>query len=252
MSDRREIRKPASNKMLLIAQYWQGDRTQMKGLLKLIADMEPEGASSIADLVIVNRFDAEPLEPAALHYLARKFHVFTHKSLRQGTGWPVGCNSLTFGALEWFYSMSAERLGIPRYKAGFLLEADCCPLNRDWLRIFDNAWNRLRGRACIAGCQVEGPSIARHINGNMFVSGNLRFLHWLARKVNENGTGWDYGLAEDFRKWGAAVMPGMAFRWRTPTLSEAELQSIQDSGIVWLHGVKDLSAQAFARKKLLT
>lgn len=248
MSNRREIAKPRSNKMLLVAPFWSGDKAQMGALLKLLADTQPEGVNESADLLLVNRFDCEPFSREAVRYLARKFHVFTHTSVRKGTGWPLGCNSLAFGAIEWFYSMSAEKPGIPRYKAAFMLEADCAPLNRDWLSIFHDAWDKLRGKACVAGCQVQGPNINLHINGNCFLSGNLRFLHWLARKVNETNVGWDYGLAGDFRSWGTAHFKFMEFHWKTASMTEDQLHSIADRGVIWIHGVKDFSAISFARK----
>lgn len=248
MSDRREIRKPASNKMLLVAPFWEGDRTQMAALLKLLADTQPSGVSPLADLLLVNRFDCPEMSREVVKYLSRKFHIFTHVSARKGTGWPCGCNSLAFSAIEWFYSMSAEKQGIPRYKAAFMLEADSCPLNREWLPIVHDAWNKFRGRVCVAGCQVEGPNIASHINGNCILSGRLDFLYWLARRVSETAVGWDYALASDFRAWGAAPLKFMEFHWKTPSMSDAQLHSIADRGIVWLHGVKDFSALEFARK----
>jgi hypothetical protein len=251
MSNRREISKPPSYKVLLVAPFWSGDQAQMMVLLKLLADTQPGGVSPLADLLLVNRFDCPPMHPKFVQYLARKFHVFTHNSVRKGTGWPCGYNSLAFSSVEWFYSMSAEKPGIPRYKAAFLLEADTCPLDRNWLQILSAQWDQFKGKVCVAGVKVASPHVAEHINGNCFLSGNLRFLHWLARRVSERTVGWDYALAKDFRAWGAAEMPRMEFHWKTPNMTDEHLQSIVNRGVVWLHGVKDFSALQFAKRTIL-
>ncbi len=250
MSERAPLKKLASNKILLIASYWSGDKTQMSALLKLLADLEPT-LCPLADLLLINRFDCEPFGPEVLKYLARKFHIFTYQSVKKGVGWPCGCNSLFFSAMEWFYSMSAEKIGIPRYKAAFMLESDCAPLNKDWLRIFSANWDKVKGRAFIAGCKVSSEHIHEHINGNCFVSGSLRFLRWLATRVQESNVGWDYCLAADFRQWGVAELPGMAFRWNTPSMSDAELDRLRNFGTIWLHGCKSFDAINYARRVLL-
>src|SRR5882724_958732 len=100
MSNRRELIKPLSSKMLLIAPFWSGDQAQMMALLKLLADTQPPGVSPLADLLLVNRFDCAPMPQNVVKYLSRKFHIFTHESARKGTGWPCGCNSLAFSSIE--------------------------------------------------------------------------------------------------------------------------------------------------------
>jgi len=242
--------KPVSNRLLLVLQFWEKDKTQAMALARLLADLQPTH-TPMADFLFVNRFDCEP-DRRTVQHVSRKFNVFSYRSARRSIGWPRGCNGLFFGGAEYLYHMSAEDKRTPRYKAAFFMEADCCPLNRDWLHIFSSAWDNYKGKIFISGCQVESEHVHRHINGNCFVSGDLKFLHWLVKATGEpENIGWDYGLAQDFRNWGVAVMPGMEFVWRTPTLSVEELTERVNRGIVWLHGVKDFSALNFARRNLL-
>jgi hypothetical protein len=149
--------------------------------------------------------------------------------------------------------MSAEHRATPRYKAALFLEADCVPLNRDWIWIFSSKWDTFKGKVFVAGRRVESPGIAEHINGNCMVSGNLKFLNWLAKQVGEPADcGWDYCLAGEFRRWGVAELPGMEFIWKTPTMSEDSLNQIRERGVIFLHGIKDNSGLNYARKVLLT
>ena len=245
------MKKPIpTNRILLIASYWAGDKDAMRTLLHLLADIEPEHNSQ-ADLLLVNRFDCQPFETATIKHLSRKFNIRQHRSARRSVGWPRGCNSLAFGALEYFYHKMEAGL-IPHYRTGFLIEADCAPLNRDWIKIFVHEWDRFKNKVYVAGAQVEGHGVHRHINGNCFLSGDLKFLNWLVKQVGEpKSVGWDYLLAEDFRRWGAAEMPGMKCFWGTPSMDEKTLQHLQDTGTIWLHGVKNQDAIQFARKTLI-
>jgi hypothetical protein len=243
--------KPASRKMLLVLQFWEGDKAQAMALARLLADLEP-AHSSLADFLFVHRFDCEP-DAESVKHVSRKFNVLTHRSTRRSTGWPRGCNGLFFGGLEYLYHMSAENPKTPRYKAAFFMEADCCPLHRAWLPWLNAKWDAFNGSAYVAGVKVEGPTVAEHINGNCIMSGNLKFLNWLVKSVGEPpNVGWDYALAGEFRRWGAAEIKGMQFHWKAPTMSEDDLTLLKADGAVWLHGIKDFSALEYARKTLLT
>lgn len=238
-----------SNRILLVAPYWSGDQQPMRTLLHLLSDLEPAHCE-LADLLIVNRFDTPAMEQATIDHMARKFNVFQHNTKRRGMGWPHGCNSTALGALEWVYSMmNAGR--IPNYKALFMMEADCTPLNRDWIKIFHHQWLLFKDRVFVAGKQIEAPGVHRHINGNCFLSGNLKFLNWLVKQKGEPAQGWDYALAEDFRRWGVAEMPGLHCFWNTPSMSQETLWHLKNTGTIWLHGCKSNDALAFARKTLL-
>jgi hypothetical protein len=243
--------KARSNRILLVIQFWERDKPQAMALARLLADIQP-AHTDLADILFLNRFDCDA-DPKTVQYVSRKFNVLSYKSPKRSTGWPRGCNGLFFGGAEYLYHMSAENKGTPRYKAAFFIEADCCPLSRDWLRTLSLLWDSYNDKIFVAGVRVESEGVSEHINGNCLVSGDLKFLHWLVKSVGEPpNVGWDYGLAEQFRTWGAKHIPQMEFVWRAPTLTDPELQDRVNRGIIWLHGVKDFSALKFARCHLLT
>lgn len=240
-----------SNKILLALQFWNGDKAQAMALADLIADIEP-GMCEIADFLFVARFDCQHDE-RAIQKVSRKFATHVHTSPRRGTGWPAGCNDLTAGMLEFvFHRMVAGKL--PHYKAIFALEADVVPLNRDWIKLMSHNWDLLQANSpvYIAGRMLQAAHVHRHVNGNALLSGNFRFLRWLLRELNSNcNVGWDYRLAGEFFKWGAAEVPGIECHWNTRTLTDDQLRAECERGVVFLHGVKDFSALNFARNRLL-
>lgn len=243
-----------SNKILLAIQFWEKDRAQALAVARLLADIEPTLCND-ADFLFVNRFDCAPADDATIKHVSRKFRVHNYRSPRRGVGWPNGCNELWFGTMEWFYHLAMAKK-IPHYKAVLTFEADCVPLNKDWIRIFSNGWDQLQKNpkrpVYIAGKFVSAVGVHEHVNGNCFVSSRPNFLKWLIKSVGSApaNVGWDYCMAGDFRRWGWAEMPGMACYWNTPTMSEQDLSAIKNSGVVWLHGVKDSSALLYSRKLL--
>lgn len=242
-----------SDKLLIVASFWEGDKAQMSALLRLIADMEKTHCK-YADLLLVNRYDCNPMPAAAVQYLSRKFNVRLHESPGRGTGWPNGCNDLFFGAMGYFFHMK-EAKRMPNYKAALILEPDCVPLDRNWIQHLSLEWDRVNGErpVCMAGVQVEAVGIHQHINGACLVTGKLRFLDWLVKRVGGGrpNVGWDYGMAADFRRWGVAALPCMSFYWKTATMTEERWLQEKSRGIVLMHGVKDDSAIAHARKFLV-
>lgn len=240
-----------SNKILLALQFWDGDKAQAMALADLIADIEP-GMCELADFLFVARFDCRHDE-RVIQKVSRKFSTFQHTSPRRGTGWPMGCNDLTAGMLEFvFHRMVAGKL--PHYKAIFALEADVVPLNRDWVKLMSHNWDLLQAKRSVhvAGRKLKSDHIHEHVNGNALLSGSFRFLRWLVREMNSNSrVGWDYRLAGEFAKWGWDEIPGMECHWGTQTMTDAQLLSECERGVVFLHGVKDFSALNFARNRLL-
>lgn len=242
-----------SNKILLALQFWEKDRAQAMELARLLADIEP-AHSDAADFIFINRFDCPPADSAIIKHVSRKFRVHSYRSPRRGVGWPNGCNELWFGTMEWFYHL-AEAKKIPHYKAAFTFEADCVPLSKNWLKTFSTQWDRLNAVSpvYIAGRKLRFENGYEHINGNCFVSGDLKFLHWLVKRVcgAPPNVGWDYCMAPAFRQWGWAEMPGQECYWQTKTINEYALVAEVQRGIMWLHGVKDNSALKHSRKLLV-
>lgn len=222
-------------------------------MARLIADLEP-GHSKVADILFVARFDCKH-DTKLVQYVSKKFNVYTHTSMRQGIGWPQGCNSLWFGSMEWCYHMIASRK-VPHYRAIINMEADCAPLAKDWLPTLRLQWaevSRARPIAVAGDIIFPGQPGQEHINANAIFSGDLKFLRWMATIAgrHEKNAGWDYYLASDLRRWGSAKVQGIRSIWGTPTLVETDFNLHRSQGVVMLHGVKDSSALDLCRKTFL-
>lgn len=247
-------RRPQTNKILVTVPFWSGDKTAAMRLARFIADIETAHCEW-ADFLFVARFDCQH-DPATVLHVSRRFNVFTHISGRREVGWPAGCNGLFFGTMEFFYhKMVAEK--IPQYKAILICEADTIPLTRNWIETASREWDRVQKakKIRIAGAMVGGGEFGRvHINGGcVMLSGDMKFLSWMIKRGATYGAiaGWDWALADDFKAWGWANIPGMKSFWNRPTMSLFEVQAVTKTGVFLLHGIKDDSLVKHARELVL-
>lgn len=231
------------NKILIVLQFWPGDKAHANELAKLIADLQ-EGHSDKADFMFACRYDTIPDE-AAVNHVARKFDTYTHVCRRQASGWPYGCNELWFDAVTYIYEMrSAGKL--PAYKGILFIEPDCCPLRVDWIDALSSEWDKLNTN--MIGCVCPLPET--HINGNCMISGDMAYLGWIRGIAGcPPSGGWDYLLARRFKAKGWSNTPLIVSFYNQPTIAPEKWESFQ--GISILHGVKDLSAMRLARQKFL-
>jgi len=230
-------------KLLLVMQFWDGDKESAMRVARFIADLEPKH-SEMADFLFVARFDAlHHLE--TIQYVAKKFNVHSAVSKRRGIGWPGGCNDLFFGAMDWVYSQSVAKK-IPEYRAAMMLEGDSCPLHPGWIRRLSEDWEA-------AKVKIYGPLIEKplHVNGNCLVSCDLEFLKWLTREkggCSPQG-GWDYLLYRDFVRKGLANAPGMRSWWRVPEVTQGTYDQLLLEGVYFLHGIKNDSLSKLVRER---
>lgn len=242
----------ATNKILLVLEFWQGDKDQAMQLAKFIADLQP-GHSDDADFLFVSRFDCTQ-DTEVVKYVSRKFNTYHYRSPKCGVGWPNGCNELWFGGMEWIYHMM-EAKKIPQYRTIFTFEGDGLPLQANWISTFAKQWDRLNvmGPVYVAGAILGEGGPGEHINGQAFFSGDLKFLHWLVKEVGGSppNCGWDFWLRQEFKRRGWAKMPGLRCYWNTKTFTQQQYDQEQRDGTVWMHGVKDDSLYLMARKRLL-
>lgn len=243
------IYKP-EDRILLVLQFWNGDKKQAMELARFITDLQP-GKCDNADFLFVSRYDCSH-DMATIRYVSKKFNVFHYVSKRRGTGWPIGCNELWFGSMEWVYHMTEARK-VPRYKAVFTFEGDCVPLAPNWISTCSRAWDAecAKHETFVFGCYLIYPG--PHVNGNAMFSGHPAFLRWLIKGVGgaSPSGGWDYVLFADFRKWGARDFPLLKSYWGSKTFPESAFHAELAKGTVFIHGVKDNSLLNAARKKFL-
>jgi hypothetical protein len=252
------VKTPAepSNKILIVLLFWEEDKAQAMKLARLLADLEPKHSDQ-ADFLFVSRFDCAHDKQTELE-VSRKFNVFSFTSKRRGVGWPIGCNSIFFGAMDWVYNKIAYGK-VPHYKAVLFLGADSAPLKKDWLRQIHAAWDEANKhkKTYVAGALVPGvPGETHdHINGDcIMLSGNLKFLRWLAIGVQDIkfSAGWDWLLANDFcNRWGWADFPFIKSLWRKPSFSEQDWLEWTRQGVTWIHGIKNEDLLNISREKLL-
>ncbi len=245
--------RPAfSSKILIVLQFWEGDKATAMQLAKHIADLQPTHSQE-ADFLFVNRPDCAT-DPEVIKYVSRKFNTYSYRSPRSESGWPAGCNGLWFGSMEWVYHMM-EAKKIPAYKAIFTIEGDGLPLQSNWIIDFSRKWDELQliKPVYVAGAILNEGQESEHVNGQMFVSGNMQFLFWIVKRIGgaPANCGWDFWLRKDFKRWGWAQMPGLRCYWGTKTFSPEQYEQELRDGTVWLHGVKDNSLYSMSRKRLL-
>jgi hypothetical protein len=234
-------------KILLLLQYWNGDRDMAMKLARIIADLQPNHCD-LADFMFFSRFDTSHDLKTEQH-VQRKFNIWSATNNRRSAGWPHGCNDLWFGAMDWVYSQQ-EAKRVPEYKAIFTFEADGVPLTTNWIAELHHAWDEQQQKK---PTYVYGPLLKfpdEHINGNALFSGDRKFIYWLARRQAGCAPhqGWDYALKDKFRSWGWANCPIMQSYWRKETIGEEEFQQEIQKGTVYIHGIKDLSGMELCQK----
>lgn len=230
--------------------FWEGDREPAMKLARLIADLEP-GHCDKADFLFVSRFDSKH-DDATVRHVSRKFNVYTHTSKRRGTGWPMGCNAIFFGMLEWAYHKMAAGM-VPHYKSILVLGADGAPLRNDWIEPFVTSQ---RPDVFMSGALILDPVNGHdHINGDCaLLSGDLKFLKWLTLGIGDVSAhaGWDWVLSADFKRWGWKNLPFVKSVWnRQGRFTQQDWEDEVNLGTVWFHGVKNYDLQNLARKNLL-
>jgi hypothetical protein len=239
---------PPTNKVLIVIPFWEGDKKQAMKMARLLADLEASHSKE-ADVLFVSRFDCVH-DYETERYVSRKFNTFSWTSKRRGTGWPMGCNSLFFGAMEWCYH-KINSAQVPAYKSILLLAGDGAPLRKDWLSYF--LTERENG-AVISGALIPDEAHP-HINGDaILLSGNLEFLKWIAITVGDVSVtaGWDWLLSEEFKRKGWRNLPFVRSAWnKRSEFTDAEWEASINDGIVWYHGQKGFSLLNMCRKMLL-
>ncbi len=235
------------HKFLIALQFWEGDKAHAMELAKFLADLEPTHSDQ-ADFLFAARFDCKP-DPTVVTHVSRKFNTHTLISRRRGIGWPDGCNELWFSVMEWAESMIKAKK-IPHYKAIFTIEADSCPIQKDWVPKISALWDKANEKSMVvmAGALVEpGP----HINGNALMSCHPKFLYWVARRVGGStpGVGWDFSMARDFRRQGWANLTQVKSIYNTPTFSKQQFDDMRKNDWIWIHGCKDSSLIRMGREE---
>lgn len=238
-----------SGKILITLQMWSGDWAQACRLANFLAELEPKH-SNLADFLLVHRFDcAAPSD--VVPTLSRKFNTFVYRTPHCDTGWPLGCNAVTYHAIEWVRCMK-EGKKVPDYKAIFLCESDGGPVSADWIEKMHAAWDQANANGAIFQAGPYIPPPIEHINGNCLINAALPALKWFCKCEWQNKPGgWDWVGYESFKKVGAVDIPGMKSLYGKLWFSEDEWKKLVSDGVIWCHGDKSNDLIYWGSKHLL-
>jgi hypothetical protein len=237
----------------------------MKALLRLIYDLQ-EGPSE-ADILLYPRSDVKIREVDPFGYLKGKFGVIHGRSRRGQTGWPFGPNAVAMDVFR--LTHENWKNGLFDYKAAMLVEADCVPLRRTWLRELSEEWSG-QSKLVLGHWDGSGKVIQPPIS---HVNGNLLFHPKIVDEIPDMAYGdvpvWGWDMAfwkqiapfatpsrlifNDYRlntKNKPLTTPERLFQPRFHTHPENPLYG-QELHPCYIHGCKGMTAIKYVREQLL-
>lgn len=240
------------NKLLVVLQYYDGDKAAVEALGTLISDLE-RIRNRNADILIFGRADAAEFDPSVKAKLASKFDKVTFLRCRR-----KGSRSYPYGPNEMFYDL-VTLLGQTSpwrddYFAFLNLEADCTPLHPGWIAELAHAFKdaKAHGYAAI-GHIHENPT--PHMNGVAVYDIDI----WkLVGSGKLNGGSPNVAFDIDHAKDILPLAVDTAFvmlDFKRPTIAPDDLFKPQKGSNVEpsiYHGVKDDTAREAVRAKHIT
>lgn len=231
--------------IVVVIPFHDADRLAAIELVELIAAIEPARREDVR-VRLVNRYDADNLPLATIQSIGKKFDVSWGITKSKETGWPAGPNAMTIeiieGAPKWL-----EAAGWPGANGVLIMEPDCVPLRRDWLDVLIREWDIHRpAGAWQMGAWSNSGGVWGHINGNSLIRPDL------GKKVDlrtwcPKDLAWDVGIAPFVRKnW--ARIPYIINHYKATGAKEEDLRLSDGQLAAFVHGYKDGSARALARK----
>lgn len=202
---------------------------------------------------ICHRRDVDPVTVAKLVAILKpRFNVFAFPGRNFAEGHPDGCNALWTSAM--IESSHRLREGWANHEAILTFEADCVPLRPDWIEALTAEWRAKRPAQIVGHMQtnlINGQPTRDHINGNAIFKATLLQDHKTLLATSLGGGNWDYSNRELFVKIGADTSL-ITQLYGQKTITEEEFIRVQKHNTrpALLHGIKDLSAQKWARKHL--
>jgi hypothetical protein len=234
---------PYRERGLVIAlQFWEGDQERAMRLARLIVDIEPEFRKDVT-LALIGAGTIDGARGVALD-CNLKMRTFALRG-RDGIGHPDGANALWLSTMELLCEM--WRTGDLERQDVFTIEADGCPLHRDWI-------NRIKAEHAetnARGLRVTGALMLRpqpHINGSLVMSIPWFFNH-PSLGVTPPGEAWDIYHRDEIME---AARPSQEIRniygateWKATQLDPLAKQA------AWLSSTKDNSAIRWAEATLV-
>ncbi|HSS37372.1 MAG TPA: hypothetical protein VLT58_01260 [Polyangia bacterium] len=234
------------DKLVVALQFWAGDEQRAMRLARLIADVEPRRRDDVI-VAFCRRFDTPETELTrdTFLYVGAKFGVIRVRSEREAVDHPDGCFGLWAGTLD---ALSEGWLsGQLRAHSVLTIEADGCPLRRDWLDVVLSEHRRTLD----TGKRITGPLMERpmpHINGTLAAHLSLWIDRTSLRRCPPNQA-WDLFhaavLMAEARPTNAIRNIYGACRWAPESLAVLAKET------AWLSSQKDDSALGWAERTLV-
>lgn len=230
--------------ILLCMGYWDGDKSLAIEVVDQIAKLIPE-KSELVSLCYVYRFDSSPPDEEILQRDREKFHrVYTAKCDYEGTGWPGGCNSISYSILNTILPKADKEI-----ECGLILESDCVITRQNWDKELWQEWletKKQKKDVCGAVIPWGYKGHPNHVNAAALWHRDV------AKKIVRIDTGKPMGkIGWDFY-YGRLTVPlarnSKLFRLdnKRETITAKELFS---SEVLVYHGVKDNSARKAVERK---
>jgi hypothetical protein len=219
-------------------------------LADLIASLEPSPRLDVPFFISYRR-DTD-LEAVAFmqRVLSTKFvKVLPMVALDFSTGWPDGCNALWHSTMV--SASLAKQQGWIRSEAVLTMESDVVPLRRNWIDCLNREWENRRDDVWAVG-HHHGEGESLHLNGVALFS--LDILNdWPVLHGQPGGQAWDFFHRKLFLKISQDT-PYITQFYKQPSLEEWQFRRVRKHGVLpaILHGVKNGSARAAARRLLLS
>lgn len=251
------ISRPSSSsrlktkKLLLVIQFYEGDRDDAEQLALLIADLE-RTRNHQADIMLMRRADSRVLNPTVKAKLEQKFDVVHQHTCRRtdAKSYPMACNQM------WSDLVTLLPRTMPYatdYYAFINLETDAVPTRPGWIGELITEWEaaKLAGKAAIGhihndpvphlnGLAVYSVDLFQRVGGNRLMGANAQTCYdiYFSKMI--------LPLAQE--------TPLIFFSYRQPTITPDELFAARKGGIApcLYHGVKDGTARAAVRARHIT
>jgi hypothetical protein len=238
-------------KLLIVLQYFDGDKESVEELALLIADLE-RVRNNQADILVFRRHDAGEFSVAALGKLRDKFNTVHYEQSRRrdAKGYPFGPNQMWADLVT---MMGQMRQWNENYYAFLPLESDCVPMRPGWIGELVEEFRTAKSKGFAAVGHIHTNPI-EHLNGVAIYDTHL----WRIVPGNKlNGA--EPQVAYDIYHRGQILpiaynTPLIMMEYQRPTIIADDLFKPWKDGFepAMFHGVKDGSARAAVRARHIT
>lgn len=238
-------------KLLIVLQYYEGDKIAAEELALLIADLE-RIRNNQADVLVFRRHDAGEFSVSALEKLRDKFDkVYYEQSRRRDAkGYPFGPNQM-------WADLVAMMGQMPRwyenYYAFLPLESDCVPMRPGWIGELVEEFRIAKSKNFSAIGHIHSNPI-EHLNGVAIYDTKLSRIV-PGNKLNGANPQVAYDIYHRNEILPIAYnTPLIMMEYQRPTITAGDLFKPWKDGFepAMFHGVKDGSARAAVRAKHIT